>query len=240
MANQPLRVLLNRPRARVSRLEWQGRRIWLKRPETRSSLRWRLQKGDPARAFRRELDGLGALAKAGMPVPQVLDQGADFLFLADAGRTLDAMLADPGTPPELASEGASEAVQAAARVLARLHRQGMAHGRPYLRDLCWDGAQVTLIDFERYRTRAGALRQGADLVMFLGSLLARPAGGAHLHPAIAAYRMAAPDRTLRAARIWLACLTPLGPIARLVCRLKPHNREVAGYLRLVEQRAALR
>lgn len=233
-ADRPLRALLNRPRARVTRLDWQGRAIWLKRPELPSSLRWRLQKGDPVQAFRRELSGLAGLAAAGMPVPQVLDQGPDFLFLADAGPTLDAVLADPATASDAA------AVQAAAGALAALHSQGMAHGRPYLRDLCWDGTRITMIDFERYRPRAGALRQGADLVMFLGSLLAQPDGAPLLAGAVAAYRKAAPEAALRGARFWLAQLVPLAPLARLVCRLKPHNREIAGYLRLIEARAMLR
>jgi tRNA A-37 threonylcarbamoyl transferase component Bud32 len=213
----------------VTRIDWKGRPVWLKRPEVLTSLRWRLQKGDPQRAFRREVEGLRTLAGQGVPVPKVLDAGPDFLFLEDAGPTLDSLLDDPSQSPEVLRG----AVTAAAQVLADLHSRGLAHGRPYLRDICWDGARATLIDFERFRARNSALRQGFDQVLFLASVLSRPAGAGHVDAAVAVLRAAAPAAAWRGAGVWIRIMRPFGPVARLVCRLRPHNREVAGYVRLL-------
>lgn len=236
MPQQGLRAFLSLPRRRITRLDWQGHTVWLKRPEAPRSLRWRLQKGDPARAFRREAEGLRALAAAGVPVPEVLDAGPDFLFLADAGPTLAALMADPARP----EAGIAAAVTAAARALGRLHAGGLAHGRPYLRDLCWNGARITLIDFERHRPRASGLRQGYDLVLFLASLLADPRGQSHLAAAVAAWHGQAPASAWRGARVWMALIRPLGPLARRFVRKRPGNREVAGYVRLLEAWPGLR
>lgn len=233
---QGLGDFLTLPRRRMTRLDWQGRTVWLKRPEAPRSLRWRLQKGDPLRAFRREAEALRALAAAGVPVPEVLASGTDFLFLADAGPTLAALLADPSQPEaEIAA-----AVTCAARVLAGLHAGGRAHGRPYVRDLCWDGRRITLIDFERHRPRASGLRQGYDLVLFLSSLLSVPRAQPYLDAALAAWRGQAPASAWRGAQFWMALIRPLGPLARRFLRRRPRNREVAGYLRLLEAWRALR
>jgi hypothetical protein len=51
-----------------------GRRFWLKRVEQLSG-RLRLQKGDPARAFAAEREGLRVLAAAGLPVAGVVAEG---------------------------------------------------------------------------------------------------------------------------------------------------------------------
>jgi len=225
-----LRRLLAGPAVRVAALDWNGGRAWLKRPEVPASWRWRVQKGNPARAFRREVEGLRALAALGAPVPRILDAGPAHLLLADAGPTVDSLLADPAIPPE----DQAAAVLGAARALAGLHGRGLAHGRPYLRDICWDGQRATLIDLERFRPRSSALRQGADLVLFLASLLSHPVGAGLARPAMAALREGAPAAALRAASAWVAALRLLAPLARRVLRRKPKNREIAGYLRLLE------
>lgn len=225
-----LRRLLAEPPVRVAALDWHGGRAWLKRPEIPASWRWRVQKGNPDRAFRREVEGLRALAALGAPVPRILDAGPGHLLLADAGPTVDSLLADPAVAPE----ARAAAVLGAARALAGLHGRGLAHGRPYLRDICWDGQSATLIDFERFRPRNSALRQGADLVLFLASLLSHPAGAGLVRPAMAELRAATPAAALRAASIWVAALRPMAPLARRVLRRKPKNREIAGYLRLLD------
>jgi tRNA A-37 threonylcarbamoyl transferase component Bud32 len=225
---QLVKAQLARTGARIARLDWQGRTFWLKRPEVRS-LRWRLQKGDPARSFAVELAAMERLRAAGAPVPQVLAEGRDFLLVADAGRPIADLLDDPAVP----DAEVLRALQAAAETLAGLHRQRLAHGRPYLRDLCWDGRTLTLIDLERSRPRAGALRQGADVVLFLASLLAHPRG-ALLAPAIAPVLRAVP-RAWAAAGFWVTMLRLLTPIARLSRIRRRAGPEIDGYLVLVER-----
>jgi tRNA A-37 threonylcarbamoyl transferase component Bud32 len=235
-------AVLGVPHARVVRLDWNGRPVWLKRPEVPPSLRWRLQKGDPMRAFRREAAGLRLLAGLGVPVPRIVGSGADFLILEDAGPTLETLFAAAAGPG--AERGAAEriaAVQAAAAVLAGLHRRGLAHGRPYLRDICWDGAAVTLIDFERFRPQGGAGRQGFDIVLFLASLLgtpeaARADAAAACDAALRVFRAQAPAPALRAAGRWMTLLRLLRPLGRLAQRLRPHDAELRGYLELAQRR----
>lgn len=218
---------------RVSRLVWNGRVYWLKRPETPRSLRWRLQKGSPRRAFEAECDALARLAGAGAPVPQVLAQGPEFLLVADAGRTLDALLRDPATPPETGGQ----AVTAVARALAGLHGQGLAHGRPYLRDLCWDGRRAAMIDLEYSPRHAGPLHQGRDVVLFLASLMALPAGRG-LADAAARPLKSNPAAWRGAGRL-VALMRPLAPLARGVLRWRGGDAEIGGYLRLVARWPAL-
>jgi len=213
---------------RVTALDWQGRRLWLKRPEIRPSLRWRLQKGDPRRAFAHEVAGLRLLAGLGAPVPQMVSAGPDHLILADAGPSLQALLADPATGPGTARR----VVLAAARVLGDLHARGLAHGRPYLRDICWDGRAIRLIDFERVRARNSALRRGLDQVLFLASLLAAPGGAAQFDAARATLAATAPAAVTRAVGAWVALLRLLAPAGRLALLSRPGNREIRSYLDL--------
>lgn len=218
---------LDGPYARVSRLSWNGSRMWLKRPEPWRGWRWRLQKGDPARAFEAELSALMRLDGLGVAVPRVLARGPQFLLVADAGPTVETLLSDPATP----AATAAQAVEAAARALAGLHRRGGAHGRPYLRDICWDGRRAVLIDLETSRTRGGALRRGRDIVLFLASLMTHERGVALAPPAAAVLRADAGG--WRAAGVLVALLAPLAPLARAVHRRRPRDREIAGYLRLI-------
>lgn len=56
----------------------------------------------------------------------------------------------------------------AGRALCRLHRAGLYHGRPALRDMTWDGARMTFLDWEN-RTYFHDLphRQMTDAVLFI-------------------------------------------------------------------------
>jgi tRNA A-37 threonylcarbamoyl transferase component Bud32 len=228
---EDLRIALNGPARRVQRLARRGHGFWLKRPEHPRSLRWRLQKGDPLRAFQAERDGLEQLARLGAPVPRLVLSGPDFMLLEDAGPTLSHLLDDPGTPESVAKA----AIGAAGTALGRLHARGLAHGRPYLRDICWDGAQIRMIDFERFSQRNGAGRQGRDAVLFLSSLLQTPRGEALFDTALAAWRAEAPEAATRAATRWVWCLRLLAPTARAIARLRAKQSEIAGFLALTRR-----
>lgn len=216
-----------------------GRRVWLKQVEALAGLR-RVQKGDPARAFASERAALRLLAVAGQPVPAVLAEGADYIVLADGGPNLEHLLA-------LRQLGAAEARAALVAVgagLAGLHRAGMSHGRPVLRDFCWNGARITMIDMERFRPgRAGAFWQGLDLVIFLQGWFARrdptAEDGPLLEAALAAYRAAAPSGAWAGLIGWGRWLRLLRPVARGLARMRPLSREVTGAARMLDHLAAL-
>jgi hypothetical protein len=204
---------------RVRMLETPAGRLWLKRVET-LTLRWRLQKGGGRRSFEKDRAGLHVLGGAGLPVAPILAEGPDYFVTPDLGVTLCSLMSDTG-----ASDARSAAFRAAGRALAALHAQGFSHGRPALRDLCWDGADVRFIDMEKFSPRRYRPRHfAADMLVFVHSVFAAGGGEADLDRAIQSYRAAGGpwEATLALARRmrWLR------PLARQAWRLKPRSREL--------------
>lgn len=200
-----------------------GRRFWLKRVE-RLSGRLRLQKGDPARAFAAEREGLRVLAAAGLPVPVVAAEGPGWVLMPDAGPVLPEVVVDPAV-------GEVEGLRAfaeAGRALGRLHWAGMAHGRPAVRDVCWDGLEARFIDLERFRRakRAG-FWQAADVVMFAQTAFTSwPQDGRWLDAALGAYAVSAPEGSMDAIRRLAWWLVPVGWLAAGFSMLRPGSREL--------------
>jgi tRNA A-37 threonylcarbamoyl transferase component Bud32 len=200
-----------------------GRRFWLKRVE-RLSGRLRLQKGDPARAFASEREGLRALAAAGVPVAGVAAEGPDWMLMPDAGPVLTAVVADTGRGEAEKLRAFAEAGQA----LGRLHRAGLAHGRPAVRDVCWDGAEARFIDLERFRrARRAGFWQAADVVMFAQTAFtAWPGDPRWLEAALDAYAVSAPEGAMAAVRRLVCWLAPVGWLAAGLARLRSGSREL--------------
>jgi hypothetical protein len=208
------------PYARVMPLALpDGRRVWLKRAE-RLTGRMRLQKGSGMKGFAREWAGLHLLGRLGHAVAPVLAEGPDWFVTPDLGPTLRHLMWHPsgdGTP----------IFAAAGTALARLHLASYRHGRPAIRDICWDGQSVHFIDLERFSdVKSDPRGLAIDLMIFVHSLLAdglnAPAGTAQTlqNAAFAAYRAQAPGIWAQAGVTagWLRWLP-------LVARLKPHSRE---------------
>lgn len=219
-----LGAALAEPTRRVRRIELRdGRRFWLKRVE-RLSGRLRLQKGDPARAFAAEREGLRALGAAGVPVAELVAEGPDWVLMPDAGPVLPEVVADPGRD---AAEKQRAMVEAG-RALGRLHWAGMAHGRPAVRDMCWDGDVARFIDLERFR-RAGraGFWQAADVVMFAQTACtAWPEDGHWLDAALGAYAKSAPEGAMASVRRLARWLAPVGWLAGGFAVLRPGSREL--------------
>ena len=200
-----------------------GRRFWLKRVEQLSG-RLRLQKGDPGRAFAAEREGLRVLAEAGLPVAGVVAEGDGWVLMPDAGPVLPEVVRDPG-------RGEAEKLRAfaeAGRALGRLHWAGMAHGRPAVRDVCWDGAEARFIDLERFRRakRAGVW-QAADVVMFAQTAFTLwPEDARWLEAALGAYELSAPEEAMASVRRLVRWLGPVGWVAAGLAVLRPGSREL--------------
>lgn len=219
-----LKAALDEPVQRVRPLDlFDGRRFWLKRVE-RLSGRLRLQKGDPAKAFAAERKGLRALAAAGLPVAGVVAEGPDWVLMPDAGPILPEVVADP-----IRAEAEKlRAFAEAGRALGRLHWAGMAHGRPAVRDVCWDGREARFIDLERFRRaqRAG-FWQAADVVMFAQTAFTLwPEDGRWLEAALEAYAVSAPEGAVVAVRRLARWLAPVGWLAARLSRVRPGSREL--------------
>jgi tRNA A-37 threonylcarbamoyl transferase component Bud32 len=222
--DQHVKAALAEPRRRVRLLVLpDGRRFWLKRVERLQGV-LRLQKGDPARAFRAERDGLETLAKAGLPVAAIADQGPGWMLMPDAGPVLPVVVADPERPD-------AEKLQAfaqAGKALGLLHWAGMVHGRPAVRDICWDGQQARFIDLERFRhDRRGGFWQAADVVMFAQTAFTQwPTDARWLDAALASYAVNAPEGAMERVRRLAAWLAPLGWLAAAMALVKPKSREL--------------
>ncbi|WP_374398178.1 serine/threonine protein phosphatase [Tabrizicola sp.] len=200
-----------------------GRRFWLKRVE-RLSGRLRLQKGDPGKAFAVEREGLRMLAAAGLPVAEVVAEGPGWMLMPDAGPVLSQIVADAGRNEAEKLRACAEA----GRALARLHGAGVAHGRPAVRDVCWDGQVARFIDLERFRraSRAG-FWQAADVVMFAQTAFTSwPEDARWLEAALGAYAVSAPEGAVVAVRRLAWGLAPVGWLAAGLSALRPGSREL--------------
>jgi tRNA A-37 threonylcarbamoyl transferase component Bud32 len=222
LQEQVFRLLAEAP-ARVRSLTLpDGQRFWLKRIEA-LPLRMRLQKGDARAAFEAERTGLRVLSGVGLPVAPIALDGPDYIVLPDVGQTLNLVLRNAPVEERL------EAFRAAGRSLARLHRAGFVHGRPAIRDICWDGAEARFIDLERFSVaRRGRFHQALDVVMFVQTMMTLTAApGAELDAALEAYTEAAPEEVMPMVRRVVWWLGWLGPLARGVLKIKPQSREFA-------------
>lgn len=152
--------------ARIARLEHKGHCYWAKKGE-QLSLRWRIQKGDPMEAFRADVAGHHALADAGVPVPHIIAEGDDFIVTEDSGPTLSDILVQDMCPrPERLV-----AFRDAGAELARMHAKGLSHGRPAIKDICWDQNSIAFLDFERFSpSRNTARGHMQDLIIFIHSI----------------------------------------------------------------------
>ena len=200
-------------------LETPAGRMWLKRVE-HLSLRWRLQKGSGRRSFEKDREGLHVLGDAGLPVAPILAEGPDYFVTPDLGVTLRALMSDTGP-----SDDRRAAFGAAGRALAALHVQGFSHGRPAVRDLCWDGTEVRFIDMEKFSARHDSPRHfAADMLVFVHSVFAAGGSEADLENALTAYRSA--GGPWQAAIALARRLRWTGPVTRGLLRLKPNSREL--------------
>ena len=154
----------------------------------------------------------------------VAAEGPDWVLMPDAGPILPVVVADPArTEAEKL-----RAFAAAGRALGRLHWAGMAHGRPAVRDVCWDGSEARFIDLERFRRakRAG-FWQAADVVMFAQTAFTQwPEEPRWLEAALGAYALSAPEGAMAAVRRLVRWMAPVGWLAAVLSRLRPQSREL--------------
>ncbi|MGY6695360.1 MAG: lipopolysaccharide kinase InaA family protein [Roseinatronobacter sp.] len=159
-----LAVARTLPNRRLSRVTVGDRVYYVKMAEAHRGMRWRLQKGNPQASFERETALLQAFAARGASVPFILAQDAQRIVLGDHGAPVHQILAN--------TMDCHTVLQATGKALANLHALGLAHGRPSLRDLCWDGTKITFLDLEAGASLSATPKQKArDLFLLLHSAM---------------------------------------------------------------------
>lgn len=224
LLDDQLKVALAAPPVRVRRIDLpDGRRFWLKQVERLTGV-MRAQKGDPSRAFASERDGLRALAEAGLPAAKIAAEGQDWMLMLDAGPVLPEVVADP----RRSETEKFAAFKQAGRALGLLHWAGLAHGRPAVRDICWDGTEARFIDLERFRRGArSGLRQAADVVIFAQTAFRQwPDDTRWLDVALDAYANNSPEGAMDRVRRLVFSLAPLGWLTVGLALLRPQSREL--------------
>lgn len=213
---------LTEPPVRVRRVSAGKRAVWLKRDE-KLGLIWRLRKGDAKAALEADREALRLLGAMGMPVPQILAEGADYFVTPHMGRPLSVIF----TRQLLEPAKRLEVFASAGAALAKLHCAGFRHGRPSIRDMLWNGKSVTLIDFERFRKdRDGPDDLAEDTMVFVHSLLAYGRGESReMEAAIASYRRDAPAVVWESAKARARRLAIPAALLRPLARLRPRSRD---------------
>ncbi len=170
---------------RVSRIEHQGQSIWIKTPE-KPGLRMWLQKGNADRAFAAERAALRTLQAAKAPVPEILCNSPDCIATRDSGLSLQYLIQSQH-PPE---SDRIAAFASAGRELAKLHGRGFSHGRPAIKDMCWQNQRITFLDFERYHDKRNTPKgHMQDLIIMVFSAYAIAGKNCpEIEAMIAAYR----------------------------------------------------
>lgn len=151
--------LLKSSAERSISFEYHGQRLWLKQQEPELP-RWRkflprlvsvfssnplyFPSIEPSNALQGEAKRLKLLKTLGINVPEVVLEDSHYLVLTDVGPSLKYWL----TEAKLPTEERNQVLIKAASALGELHKHNRWHGRPALRDLCWDGDKISFIDFE--------------------------------------------------------------------------------------------
>lgn len=170
----------------VVAIERNGKRYWVKRPgsdkhkPSHTLLRFvawlsRIEMLRPTvsrggqDAMTRELARLERLRGAKFPVPRVAAVGEDFFVTEDNGAVL---MNIARTLPEEGRDWLFAQIAQAAGILASMHRQGLCHGRPSLKDIAVKDDRITFLDFEEapeavMTVEAACLR---DVWLFLSSI----------------------------------------------------------------------
>ncbi|SEP80404.1 phosphotransferase [Basfia succiniciproducens] len=153
---------------RIFSFDFENQTYWVKQPEKLAGV-WKILKPHPKQSFREELHILKNLYERGASVPQVVLSGEDFFVLKDVGPTLNHWIENAGlnlTPAEK-----NQILVDAIKALTSLHKKGVTHGRPAIRDIAWRQGKVTFMDFESHsRSLNLQWHKIRDVLVFIHSL----------------------------------------------------------------------
>lgn len=224
-------LIENHPGSRTVKGEFQGRSLWIKQAVPPKARIWhKLQKiaasitGQPAlratvssggaHSLHAEARRLRDFKERGFHVPDVLVVHDNMIVMTDAGPQLRAYLDNEKEPDKRLA-----VLKSAMDAMADLHKSGLAHGRPYMRDMTWDGERIGFLDLEEDPALVMpiATAQARDIWIFLGaaSRYARSKQDKRLFDEnviaelYASYEKAADQKVLDELRFFVRYLAPL-------------------------------
>ncbi len=186
------------PEQRVLSFQWEGETFWIKKKQ--GNHRMQAVKYSVEQEFYYEAARIAIAARLSDCAPDLVFLTDTYMVLRDGGRTVHDWLLADGPETEKC-----RILEEAGQALCRLHRAGLYHGRPALRDMTWNGARITLLDWEN-RTYFHDLphRQMTDAVLFLQGLFREPwMREAYVQAAWDGYRRAGGTALLRTAAQFL-------------------------------------
>lgn len=202
-----IELIAQSPARQIFRAEMDGDAYWVKRASLpKAKFLHRLQQiaaaclrlpmlsvtasDGGAEALKTEVTRLWRFRAASVHVPEVVAEGERFYVATDIGSELQSFL------QKMDDTSAQKAlIEKAARALAALHAKGLVHGRPYLRDMTWDGETIGFLDLEEdpLRVMSFDAAQARDVWIFLVGCARFAVQDAEILPiAFAAYRASAP------------------------------------------------
>lgn len=148
------------PKARIWHYLQRGLSIILPLPILRSTV-----SAGGETALRAETARMIFFKEQGFHVPEVLASNSQMFAMTDLGPQFREVL-DNAAPDDYLP-----LLKKAIQTMARLHRAGLAHGRPYMRDMTWDGEQIGFLDLEEDPLHVMPLpaAQARDVWIFLSA-----------------------------------------------------------------------
>lgn len=175
-----LHAVAQSPDFRVRAVEVAGQRVWIKRYDTEPlALAKRLhgfvsplllptflRNSAPAigpAGVARESAKIARFRAAGLRTPAILYQNGSLMIQSDVAPTLWERVADLDAPSQ------RHMLFKAFEALGEVHRAGLVHGRPHLRDMSLGGDEVCFFDFEEEpeAVMPSAEAQARDLVLLM-------------------------------------------------------------------------
>ena len=163
---------------RTSFFKYKGQKYWLKQKDTSSFIK-RLLFRNASKSLINEKIVLKKLLKQGLPVPDIIDFGEDYLILSDVGDAIVNIIEPINTyysknHPKFHINGnpSKEKILTKASIgLAMFHKKGYSHGRPSIKDICLKNNKIYFIDFEENKDNKDIINQQIrDLIIFIHCL----------------------------------------------------------------------
>lgn len=207
--------IAQRLNSRVFSLVYRGEKIWIKQAEKTKYTKWhQLSKIvavlihnplfyptvnlDGVRVVKEEAERLRFLYMQGVPVPKVLAEGENWIAVSDAGQSVAELV----NSDYLSMEAKKKIVCKASAQLAKLHQHNKWHGRPVLRDMAWDGEQITFIDLEENPGKILTAEQCMirDVLIYVQSLFRDLQNRDLIFSAVTCYKEHGPETIWRAVK----------------------------------------